>query len=172
MLMILIAFLLVCTLFSYIEVKLSDFQSSTEQWYLLGGRGEISWSLFTVFPVHTPNRYSPVNLYDIWDTLLQRFQNNHRPNEQRSVNALHCSFCNKPFATPKGVKRHELIIHLKPFPFICSICGKGARTKVCLQGHMSTQHGMAKQYRCDICNVEIAYKNKFKAHMLRHKQFQ
>lgn len=53
---------------------------------------------------------------------------------------IKCKACNRSFARYSNLKRHFNVVHSKPKPFVCDICGLGFSFSVNLQAHASLHY--------------------------------
>ena len=67
-----------------------------------------------------------------------------------------------------SVTRHSKFVHEYRYQYVCNLCGKGVRDGVELRGHMANRHGMPKDFKCDICDREFAYKRQLVKHKVVH----
>ena len=84
---------------------------------------------------------------------------------QRGSNT--CYECNISFDWPVGLNNHMNEVHGKPFPFSCTQCGKGVRSRRDLLGHMTTWHDMSKEFVCHVCNMAFGYKSALARHVAK-----
>lgn len=87
--------------------------------------------------------------------LLQAHMSKHKFKE--------CSICNSSIRADNFKRHFELHSASKE---ICEICGKTAKNKESLRGHMFYQHrNNAEKYKCDECNREFRYRYKYTLHV-------
>ncbi|XP_076465001.1 uncharacterized protein LOC143296877 isoform X4 [Babylonia areolata] len=83
---------------------------------------------------------------------------------QKPAKILLCELCDYSFATTGGLKEHMKLIHLKKYPFVCELCGKGfARKEVCTD-HMNA-HKQIKAHKCPICSSSFYFKAYLRKHL-------
>lgn len=74
-----------------------------------------------------------------------------------------CSICNSSIRADNFKRHFELHSASKE---ICEICGKTAKNKESLRGHMFYQHrNNAERYKCEECDREFRYRYKYTLHV-------
>lgn len=83
-----------------------------------------------------------------------------------------CKLCEKKLASEKALITH-LTTHSGNRPFACNYCSKSFINRTLLMRH-SRFHGVqVPQYKCPICNKEMASKYHLKTHLLQlHGKYQ
>lgn len=80
-------------------------------------------------------------------------------------NLITCPVCDAVVRSD-NFKRHSELHNAKRE--VCEICGKTAKNKESLRGHMFYQHREnAEVYKCEQCNRVFRYKCKYKLHILK-----
>lgn len=80
-------------------------------------------------------------------------------------NLTTCPVCDA-LVRSDNFKRHSELHNAKRE--VCEICGKTAKNKESLRGHMFYQHrDNAEVYKCEQCNRTFRYKCKYKLHILK-----
>jgi len=76
-----------------------------------------------------------------------------------------CPRCDLVCKSADILRRHEVHVHQRQFPYHCSLCGKGVATRVNLIGHMATRHNVKKHFECEFCNRAFGYKRSLEDHI-------
>jgi hypothetical protein len=80
-----------------------------------------------------------------------------------------CHLCNRTFATPEGLTRHNAQKHKSQedkSPY-CNICEKEFASNRCLTIHRNRVHGDVHNFRCELCGKGFRYHNDFTRHLSR-----
>lgn len=108
--------------------------------------------------------------------------------KKKKSKALQCDQCEMSFEDSKEFRAHMMKHNLRTCPIcsisirsdnfkrhyemhsasteVCEICGKLAKNKESLRGHMFHQHKhTADTYKCDHCDRRFRYKYKYKLHI-------
>ena len=70
--------------------------------------------------------------------------------------SLACKKCDKTFANPQNLQRHELT-HTEEKPYSCPTCNKSFKLKEYLTQHQQV-HAAIKPFECDVCHKTFARK--------------
>ena len=76
-----------------------------------------------------------------------------------------CDMCNKRFVSKHSLGQHSRKSH-SAFGFYCGTCGHRAITLPSLEDHKNAVHLNKKQFKCDQCDYETAWKTAMKDHIL------
>ena len=79
---------------------------------------------------------------------------------------LLCEFCDATFASPGGLREHTDRIHLKKYPFLCDLCGKGFARKEGYNDHMN-KHKNIKAHKCPTCLSSFSFETNLRRHLRR-----
>ena len=75
-----------------------------------------------------------------------------------------CELCDATFTSSSGLKSHTNCIHLKKYPYVCSICGKRFTLKEHYSDHMS-MHNKVKAHKCPNCGRLFTFKTSLRKHL-------
>ncbi|XP_068086192.1 zinc finger protein 227 [Anabrus simplex] len=85
-----------------------------------------------------------------------------------------CDLCLKIFLYPGNLNKHKHIVHSSERKFLCTICGKGFKTRHEQQRH-SAGHSGKSDYVCTVCNKFFMSRYNLATHLGTHtgdKRFQ
>ena len=103
--------------------------------------------------------------------------------DEKSLNSINCSICNKNFANVKSLKLHKKRIHQKKKKYKCTLCSSKFAKKSNLTQHIATfcpakfaytsvlkrpvetVHERKKKYECSVCQFKFAGKSGLKVHI-------
>ena len=79
---------------------------------------------------------------------------------------FHCSFCQKGFSNPEGLRAHERA-HKGIRPFVCNTCGKTFTQKGNLKDHVLI-HSDDRPWKCNVCDKGFRIKGDLTKHLVVH----
>nr|XP_034838743.1 gastrula zinc finger protein XlCGF49.1-like [Maniola hyperantus] len=87
----------------------------------------------------------------------------------RDNNELHCSLCDKRFASVATYRQHLRVsrrhVSEKDFTFMCNECGKKFVNKTRLRDHIDWEHLNKIKFRCQLCNKPFKCHTSLYVHM-------
>uniref|UniRef100_A0A2A4K7B4 C2H2-type domain-containing protein n=1 Tax=Heliothis virescens TaxID=7102 RepID=A0A2A4K7B4_HELVI len=88
---------------------------------------------------------------------------------RHKTGVFRCSFCTKVFDTRVKMKVHERMVHLclKKRPR-CTICGKKFLDFQKMIEHEANDHGLQRQFKCEMCSRMFTSQQSFKIHKKLH----
>ncbi|RUS81536.1 hypothetical protein EGW08_010706, partial [Elysia chlorotica] len=81
----------------------------------------------------------------------------------QSQSNLSCPECCVQMLSSRMYHKHMSQVHPHLLDFVCSICGKGMRSKASLNLHMAT-HG-SRNFVCHVCNFKFKMKHHLRDHL-------
>ena len=74
-----------------------------------------------------------------------------------------CSYCGKIYNDKWSRDMHEITIHTKEYPYVCSECGKGFAISTMYHSHMKMHQGV-KDFMCNACGKQFMARGALNAH--------
>ena len=75
-----------------------------------------------------------------------------------------CDLCDATFTSSSGLKLHTNCVHLKKYPYACTVCGKRFTLKEHYNDHMS-MHNKVKAHKCPNCCRPFTFKTSLRKHL-------
>jgi len=90
-----------------------------------------------------------------------------RKDDEENAPRLQCNWCDKSYATKRGLVKHVSVHIGENRTYICEMCGKSYTSYYSLGVHQRT-HTTEKSNQCDTCGESFTTKNVLKVHCWRH----
>jgi len=84
-----------------------------------------------------------------------------------TTSRIECGICGKVLTSKKGLKEH-MIRHEGLKPVKCTLCEWACVSKSEMPPHMAKYHNAEKKFKCPICSKLFAVKLHMKAHLVKH----
>ena len=91
-------------------------------------------------------------------------ENKKIANPSKSVKEFKCDSCSKSFVSLSNLQRHEKTIH-EGTKYQCEICQNLYHSVAQLSMHFDAIHKKKKDFRCELCGKQCAWKSNLKRHL-------